>query len=301
MFCWQGFRLYRCIECRTESVHPQPTDDELDAYYQGISGKKMVRWEQRLRKVEGAMRTYLARYRDVTAGRVPERFLDVGGGVGYYTRAAEKEGIHACLMDYAGDALKFARETLGVAWTVEGDIRDCSPFFDVESFDLVLARHTVEHMLDPERFIAGIATVLRRGGVLEIETPNAVSREQFAHPGVMLHNYRIVRASNPSMATRDAVRHVLMKSSSGVNPPKHPWGFSPAGLSSLLRKQGFEILDVHQEPAGHPVFDPLYFDLHSLSGRKGLGIPDFLWERVVTPLFAGKGTNLAILARRVRD
>jgi SAM-dependent methyltransferase len=298
LFLWRGFRLYRCTSCGTESVDPMPSAAELNGFYQGISAKKMVRSEQRQRRVARAMRHYLDRYRQLTGAAAPARFLDLGGGVGYYASAAEREGIQACLMDYAGDALRFARETLRVSWVVEGDIRDCARVFEPASFDLVLARHTIEHVLDPGVFLDGIARVLRDGGVLAIETPNVRSREQFCHLAVMFRSYRVIRDGNGALSAAGALRHAMRKSVSGVNPPKHLWGFTLEGLRLLLERSGFRIVDVHRAVAGHPVFDPLYYDLHRLSTRTGLGIPYYFWERAATPLFRGNGTNLAVLARR---
>lgn len=160
----------------------------------------------------------------------------------------------------------------------------------------MLARYAIEHILDPSEFITNIAKVLRSGGLVEIETPNVFSREQRCHAKVTAVIYRIMREGNPDMPPLAAIRHALVKSMSGVNPPKHLWGFTAQGLGLLLERSGFEILKVRQATAGHRVFDPLYYDFHRLASRKGLGIPYFFWERITSILMSGRGTNLAVLA-----
>ena len=297
MYCWSEFRLYRCGACQTESIDPIPTAEELNAFYQSISKKKMARWQRRLHLVERAFEYYLRDYQDSHGRRIPERLLDIGGGVGYYVRAALNRNIDAWLMDCAGDALEFARNVLGITSIVQGDIQRCADALDENSFDFVLARHTIEHVRDPELFVAQIAKVTRLHGLLQIETPNVESREQWCHLAVAVQTYRIIRASNPSLTVMGSMRRAISKSMSGVNPPKHLWGFTEIGLRLILERAGFKILRVTQAVAGDRVYDPLYFDLHRLGARRGLGIPYYLWERALSPLFQGRGMNLAILAQ----
>ncbi len=296
MYQWNGFALYRCGTCGTESVDPMPDAEELGVFYQAISAKKMSGWERRLERVKAAFDGYIDRYRELAGAGKPTRFLDVGGGVGYYARAALDLGIDACLVDWASDALLFTQRTLGVAKVVRADVQRCGDIFAPGSFDFVLARHTIEHMLDPGLFLRQIAAALRPGGVLQVETPNVESREQFRHPGVMLESYRLIRSANPKMRVSTAAARTLAKSVSGVNPPKHLWGFTPTGLTMLLRCHEFEVARVERAVAGHSIFDPLYFDLQGERPRTVFSGAHDLWRRAATPLFAGRGMNLAITA-----
>jgi len=185
----------------------------------------MGHWQKRLSLVEQAFDYYLKSYQDINSNK-PTSFLDIGGGVGYYARAAMNRGIDACLADSADDALEFARDQLKVSWIVKCNIQKCADFLESDAFDFVLSRHTVEHMVDPEEFIYNIAQLLKRGGILEIETPNVASNEQFCHPMVSVETYRIIREHNPSLSNFSAFKYAFFKSMSGVNPPKHLWGFT---------------------------------------------------------------------------
>lgn len=305
-FSWSDFDLYKCTGCGNESVDPIPSAKELEEFYQKEfykhSGRALPasdRWQKRLGLVERAFAGYLDLWSSVGAlGKKPSRFLDIGGGLGYYAKAALNQGIDACLMDYSDDAMAFGRETLGVKWTVQGDIQACAKYFEKGTFDFVLARHTIEHMRDPMEYVTNMAGVLRSGGLLEVETPNVVSHEQFCHPMLVYYNYRTIRTSNPAMTASRALRQAVNKSMSGVNPPKHLWGFTPRSLRALLENCGFEVLQINQAICGHPIFDPLYYDLYRLSTRKNLGIPYYFWERIASVFAAGHGMNLAVLARK---
>lgn len=293
---WRGFRLYRCRSCGTESVHPLPGADELEAFYQSLSGKKMVRWQRRRVLVAAAFDRYLKRYREISRGRRPQKFLDLGGGVGFYARAALDRDIEACLFEWAEDALRFARGELGLPWTVRGDVGACADFLAGERFDFVLARHVIEHLRNPRRFVVDLTRILRPSGLVAIETPNVETWEQLAHPGVILENFRILRRSNPSLPPISVARRALAKSVSGANPPKHLWGFTAASLSALLESQGFEVVEIHRPVAGNRAHDPLFYDRESSRRSLRAGLHE-LWERLVSPLFHGRGMHLVALAR----
>lgn len=295
-FLWDGHSTYRCRACGVESVEPQPTRVELIEFYRQKSGKKMVRWETRLEKVKRSYESYLAEYSRLT-GRRPRRFLDVGGGVGYYVRASQSRGIDSYLADWAIDALRFGREVLGVRSAVQGDIQRCGELFRGAPFDFVLTRHCIEHLPDPHAFLDQIAGLLAAGGVFQIETPDITSWEQWCHPKIMSLNYACLRRSNPTMSRPDAVGWALRKGMSGVNPPKHLWGFTPRGLSSLLEEHGFQVLAMRRAIAGSPVFDPLYYDSERGPRSRVIGALYRGWERLSSSLLRGHGMNLVVWAQ----
>lgn len=294
---WNGYRLFQCEDCGTQGVDPAPTPEELHTFYQDANSTHMVRASARLKRVGVSMDYYLTLYGQVCGG-APRRLLDLGGGVGYWTAAAQARGVEACLMDYAEDAQAFARESMGVRWTMVGDICRSADYFAPETFDFVLARHSIEHILDPHSYVANIARVLRPGGMLQIETPNTQSLEQFAHFMVTAESYKIIRRSNSEMSGRKAAELSILKSVSGVAPPKHLWGFTESGMKRLLETYGLEVKKVQKAEAGHPFLDPLYYEAHPLSGRRPVGALYYFWERATAPLFRGHGQHLCVTAVR---
>lgn len=297
LYDWGGYEALRCTACMTESLAELPTEAQLLEFYGGRSGRKMKRWQERLACVDAAFDAYIQQYRDAAGGRSPESFLDVGGGVGYWTKAAQDRGLRACLLDYDETALTFARETLGIRETVQGDISRVIETHGPASFDYVLARHVIEHVPDPRGFLQAIGRVLKPGGVVRIDTPNSRTREQWAHVRQIIEHYRLLRQSNPGLGSGAVLRMACEKSMSGINPPKHLWGFSPEGLRILLEQTGFRVESLTCAVAGHRVHDPLYYEEQRLGVRRGLGIPYYFYERLVSPLFNGRGMNLVILAR----
>jgi len=297
IYDWNGFQVLKCSSCGLESVYTRPTNEELSNFYQNISSKKMVRWENCRDLINKAFSQYLRIYSVYTKKSTPRSFLDVGGGVGYYTKAAENAGILSCLIDYADDAIQFAQKNLGISRAIKGDIQCCDEYLDGSLFDFVLSRHTIEHMIEPKKFIANLACVTNPGGILVVETPNADSKEQVAHPRQIIENFRILKKCNPDISLFSILKSALCKSFSGINPPKHLWGFTEKSLVILLEQHNFEVLSVKKPIVGHHQFDPLYYEYTRLGSRKGLGIPYYLYERLISLLFVNSGSNLVIFSR----
>lgn len=111
--------------------------------------------------VEASLQEHLARYRyarDVARGRI----LDVACGTGYGTSMLGAVGV-----DLSIEALRYARR-YPARYVAADAVR--LPFGRV--FDTVVSFETIEHVPDPERFVAECARVLKPGGVLIVSTPN---------------------------------------------------------------------------------------------------------------------------------
>lgn len=110
---------------------------------------------------EASLQEHLARYRfaqRVVSGRV----LDVACGTAYGTALLRAVGV-----DVAFDCLQAARRRWDRLAAADG-LR--LPFGEV--FDAVVSFETVEHVGDPEGFVAECRRVLRPGGRLVMSTPN---------------------------------------------------------------------------------------------------------------------------------
>jgi SAM-dependent methyltransferase len=110
----------------------------------------------------------------------PGRLLDLGCGTGHsFHLLAPRETIG---VDVAPEALEGQdRET------VIADMREL-PFED-ESFDSVIAAHSVEHVPDPNAVLAEAARVLRADGTAIFTTPNRLT---FGRPDEIIDPYHHV-------------------------------------------------------------------------------------------------------------
>ncbi|CAN5656040.1 class I SAM-dependent methyltransferase [soil metagenome] len=210
------FTLARCANCGLLRLHPQPDGDILDAAYPddyapfnrpGLSGRIKRLLE---RKGIGDIWAYL---------QPPRPILDVGCAGGELLdliRRAGNPDVHGLEPDsYAVD---LARKR-GIPVT-EGYLEEAG--FPDERFSTVLLDHVLEHVVDPDVFMAEARRILIGGGAVVIWLPNADS-----YAARVLGSYWM-----------------------GYDAPRHLTTFSLDTLSKLLEKHRFRIVRVHHERSG---------------------------------------------------
>jgi SAM-dependent methyltransferase len=103
--------------------------------------------------------------------------VDIGCGNGKFMRSMNSLGWKFEGVELNPLAVKACRSS-GLR-VFQGDLHAAA--FENESFDLITARHVIEHIPNPANFMQEISRVLKKGGRLVIETPNskALGRQWF--------------------------------------------------------------------------------------------------------------------------
>ena len=191
------FDLYRrydylcCADCGAAFQHPMPDPQAIAAFYPpdyGVYDEK-----ERTRSIGAWRRALLRRCRGYRHLPVPPplrllaaamapfveppgtplfvpggRMLDVGCGNGRYLRTMRSLGWQVEGVELNRQSAEFCRSTqLSVH---NGDL--ASAQFPSASFDVITARHVIEHIPAPHQFMAELARLLKPGGCLVVETPN---------------------------------------------------------------------------------------------------------------------------------
>lgn len=136
--------------------------------------------------------------------------IDVGGGVGNFVRAARARGWDASVLEPVPDAIRDA-EAHGIPARL-GGVEDLAP----GSTDAISMLHVLEHLPEARASLEHVRAALRPQGVVLIEVPNA-----------------------GSMARRSTGDRWY-----GWWPGQHVYYFTKRTLAALLRRSGFEPLDV---------------------------------------------------------
>ena len=129
------------------------------------------------------LRLHLERYEFAARCLAPGRVLDIACGVGYGTRLLADRGaaVRGVLgVDRSDAAVAYAQTRYGGAG-VAFQVADAFAFRDAEGFDSIVSLETIEHLEDPGRFLAGLAAMLRPGGVLIASVPTTPSVDVNPH------------------------------------------------------------------------------------------------------------------------
>ncbi len=236
----ERFQVVECKSCRLMQLAPQPTPNELAAYYP--KNYWFTPEASAVSHLEEIYRRFVLRdhvrfvARALKESEETGPVLDVGCGGGLFLRLMQDRGVHVMGLDFSIDAAN-------VAWTSNGVPATCGALsqapFRAGSCAAVTMFHVLEHLYDPGVYLRAAHELLRPDGRLIVQVPNA-GCWQFLLLGAAWN---------------------------GVDVPRHLYDFRPADLDRLLESSGFEVLrrkyfSLRDNPAGlatslAPWLDPM--------------------------------------------
>jgi 2-polyprenyl-3-methyl-5-hydroxy-6-metoxy-1,4-benzoquinol methylase len=146
------------------------------------------------------------------------RLLEIGCSYGYFLEIARRAGWHAEGVEISDFASEVARSK---GFQIhQGELQTLP--LERGSFDVIAMWDVIEHLTNPAEVVAVCADLLRGGGALVARTPNA--------------HALALRGGLPGLAYRQLTYP--------ANTPEHVFHFTPESLSSLLRKSGFEKVEI---------------------------------------------------------
>jgi SAM-dependent methyltransferase len=146
------------------------------------------------------------------------RTLEAGCGLGHFTVAANALGYQAEGLDWSAETIEMIRQRFpSIPWHV-GDVRSLE--FATDSFDTVYSPGVCEHFIEgPITVLSETYRILRRGGVAIVSTPCFSAWMQ-------RHVDRVTRGGR------------------GTDREFYQYAFTPDGLTTVLRRLGFEVVQV---------------------------------------------------------
>lgn len=195
-----------------------------------------------------------------------KRLLDIGSAKGVFLDIAQKSGWEPMGVEPAEDYSGYARETFKLP-VFTGTLEEAD--FPSNHFDAATMWDVIEHLKEPAKIVAETFRVLKPGGLLLILTPNHDSLVTFVSHWL----YKL------SLRRFPLERYMY----AGV----HLYFFTPKTLSELLRRAGFNVVQVGSEP--------LYAERCLVTTgmvRIGASIIDFVAKLL------GKGYRITIIAEK---
>lgn len=216
-----SFSIQRCVRCDLAWLSPRPDRERIKDYY----GNGYLPYEERVDRARVALRParvllslpYRVRYGRTGQDSAPPvpaaKMLDVGCGPGHLMEQMRNRGWEVWGVEMDGAAARKAAARAGSAERVlVGTLADAD--YPEHGFDLITASHVLEHLHDPLTALERMRGWLRPGGRIQIWVPNIDSLES--------------RLFGPHW--------------SGLDAPRHLYHFSPATVSGMLVRAGFEVV-----------------------------------------------------------
>jgi 2-polyprenyl-3-methyl-5-hydroxy-6-metoxy-1,4-benzoquinol methylase len=227
-----GYSVLQCGECGVmfkSSVLEENRQEELEEIY---NSEKY--WGNPQRRAETA--NYDLRHKRVRIYRrilqkLAESFpqkgclLDVGCAKGVFLDVARRDGWQPVGLEVSSFASQYAQENFGLE-VFTGTLEE-APWPDA-SFDVITMLDVIEHLADPSSALLQTRRLLKAGGIVVIETPNA--RSILHYTAKLIYTLSMTSVKWP------------MAQIYGIGPDGHVIFFDQNTLKYLLNKNDFDFL-----------------------------------------------------------
>jgi SAM-dependent methyltransferase len=284
------FDVYECPNCNASFVDPLQSDGKVyeyiykqvkvipgyERYYRYAELVRNVRnplWylcnsESVYWAVQEALITCFPRRQDVN-------ILEIGSGLGYLTYSLNKAGYNTTGLDISEDAVRQAKERYGNYYQ-SGDlfVLSANP---QNTYDCIVMTELIEHVENPTAFIKAALSLLKKGGILIVTTPNK------------------------SAASQDTIWQSDF-------PPVHLWFFAEKSITYMANKLGKKCEFVDFTKYTKKFYGPSYTDSieHIQRGLPRLTKDGSIWpgteaDQTKTFIFGLKGRYyLSYIRRRLK-
>lgn len=196
--------LCKCLDCGLVFSQQIPTDEDLTNYYKNyginnyLSPLTIKRYNELLDQLEPYRKT--------------NKILDIGCGIGYFLEEAKKRNWEVYGTELSEKSVEVCiQKGINVK---EGVLNPVN--YELEMFDVIMSFEVIEHINNPTSELKNMYSILRKGGLVYITTPNFNS----------LLRYRLKAAYNI------------------ITYPEHLTYFTPKTLIKVFSDSGFKKLQI---------------------------------------------------------
>lgn len=209
------FKVVKCRSCGAVYLNPRPNKKTIGVYYpveyaphKTASGKTGFEVRQ---KLLNSIIKFSSSELKALKGHVVGTVLDVGCGGGTYMKILKKKGWDVYGVDASPIATERAK-SLGLNNIFTGELHEAK--YSDNYFDVVLLRHSLEHMHHPFETLIEIRRILKYNGTLLIVVPNFQSVEA----------------------------RIFKEYWSQIDAPRHLYFFTKNTIKQMFQKIGFRIV-----------------------------------------------------------
>lgn len=201
----KGREVVVCSICRTFRTTPY---FEMDYTDQELYCEHYIKNEHNFREFARMLLETVKKHRQ------KGRLLDIGCAVGFLMEQAMREGFEA-------EGIELNEKAVKIASSKGLNVKKCAlqeSGYRKNIFDVVILNHVLEHIIEPNRFMQEVRSVLNDDGILVMGVPN--------------HNSLVAR--------------LFRRQWYGWGIPEHIWHFDRKSFRSLLYNNGFKVKEMVQ-------------------------------------------------------
>jgi len=256
--------LQKCSDCGFIFFDNAISAKEIEKLYKEdyFKGEEYLDYENDKDLIQ---KNFQKRIRDIQRYRNEGKLFEIGSAYGYFLDLAKKtygvEGIDIC-----EEPTEFARKKLGLN-VHTGSYLD---FSISKPFDIFCMWDTIEHLPEPEKFIEKISKDLTSGGYFFLTTGDIGS----------------------------LIAKIRGKRWRMIHPPTHIFYFSQKTISTLLEKNGFEVIKI-SHPGILRSFKQIFYSIFILNRK--IKLPKFildLVEKIDFPVYLNTFDIMMVTARK---
>ena len=236
-YMMNGYNLMYCHKCKTLGVDNPPSDQEICEFYDGFNFQTSISNYKKINQ------PFMKKWMQGLVGYGDQyKMLDVGGGGGFFAKAFEEFGMgESTYIDLDKQACEFAKDDMKLDRVILDRVENLNDHVGQQKFDFIYCRHVVEHIKDPTDLIKACANLLTPGGVFLLQCPNGQSKEGVLFPDYWMKFLRMVKESNNWTWWKSWMFSFRPCYGWGIDPMRHLWAISGAGISSIFNEQDFSV------------------------------------------------------------
>lgn len=201
----EPFSIIECAQCKVWRTLPEMSEEELGQFYPNDywGGEPTEEWIQNSQ----SDKTDFIKQCQLEGGRI----LDVGCGAGFFLRALPEKSWLRYGVEIGSEAAKAAAASLGQEHIFQGTLIESK--FEKASFDVITFWSALEHTNEPRMNLVEARRIMKPGGTIVIQVPNAASYQAKIFKGNWF----------------------------SLDAPRHRYHFNLQNLKQILEATGFTI------------------------------------------------------------
>ncbi|MBD2164360.1 class I SAM-dependent methyltransferase [Calothrix membranacea FACHB-236] len=170
---------------------------------------------------------------NLTKGR---KIADIGCGIGVFLSIAKEHNWEVVGVEESEHGAYFADTKFNIKYSPSLDN------FPINTFDVIRISHVLEHIPEPQDFLAKINRILKPNGILMVIVPNF---EPLC--SMFINKFRGMISEKPKLTC-------------SVYPDMHVLGFSTKSLSNIASLRKFQTINISTVSMGNKTYYPMFYD-----------------------------------------